>query len=364
MASILVRQDDGAWFEPQKIGYALESELQEILANHPELIPGVSSEAKACREFQSEVGPADIVVVDAGGEVTLVECKLASNPQIRREIVGQMFDYASRLWKMDVDEFAQRWRDRSSTPLWDENTETATTLKESLALNLTQGNFRIVLAVDAINAQLRLMVEYLNMMAGPGTSIVAVEYARRRHGELELLLPHVFGEELANAKSTPENRQTTRWEASSIRSWLLESDRQSLEAFDELINSALKSELPFLGSRSKYPAGTIPIFDSMGTRLGTVSIFYFSVQGLSLEFNFKPLSQLPLEEAPESEAREFFLNELIGIPGLEEVGRSLRRSSFASRKPNVPLSQIPPDSVQRVVNALRIFTSFGSQQSY
>lgn len=84
---------------------------------HPELIPGASPGARPCREFQSEVGPADIVVVDVMTEGTLVECKLASNPQIRREIVGQMFDYASRLWKMDVDDFAVKLRARTTKPV-------------------------------------------------------------------------------------------------------------------------------------------------------------------------------------------------------------------------------------------------------
>ena len=97
MTGMLIHQGSGPWLEPEVAGHALESELQELLAMHPELIPGVSPEAKICLEFQLEVGPADIVVVDVSGEVTLVECNLASNPQSRREIVGEMFDFASRL---------------------------------------------------------------------------------------------------------------------------------------------------------------------------------------------------------------------------------------------------------------------------
>jgi hypothetical protein len=68
MNGVLIRQGDGTWREP---AYAAE---------HPDLIPGVSAAAKSCREFGSEVGPADIVVVDANGDLTLVECKLATNP--------------------------------------------------------------------------------------------------------------------------------------------------------------------------------------------------------------------------------------------------------------------------------------------
>ena len=92
---------------------AAESALQGILAEHPELISGVSADAATCREFQTAAGPADVVVVDTTGEVTLVECKLATNPQIRREIGGQMFDYASRRWGLDSDEFDAHWRERT-----------------------------------------------------------------------------------------------------------------------------------------------------------------------------------------------------------------------------------------------------------
>ena len=66
MTGMLIHQGSGPWLEPEVAGHALESELQELLAMHPELIPGVSPEAKICLEFQLEVGPADIVVVDGG----------------------------------------------------------------------------------------------------------------------------------------------------------------------------------------------------------------------------------------------------------------------------------------------------------
>ncbi|GAB3568550.1 hypothetical protein GCM10027405_30370 [Arthrobacter alkaliphilus] len=85
-----------------------------------ELICGVSSAARTCREFQSEVGPADIGVVDVTGDVTLAECKRASNRQIRREVVALMVDYAARLWGMDAEDFDARWRARTSEVLFDQ----------------------------------------------------------------------------------------------------------------------------------------------------------------------------------------------------------------------------------------------------
>lgn len=95
------------------MGYKNERALQDIIPAHPSLVMGsLTSEteiAVVCREFQSGVGPADVVMLDDHGYITLVECKLASNREVRREVVGQVLDYASRIWEMSVDEFEKAW---------------------------------------------------------------------------------------------------------------------------------------------------------------------------------------------------------------------------------------------------------------
>lgn len=353
MSGILIRQGDGTWLEPADAGYAVESELQEILAVHPELIPGVSSAAKTCREFQSDVGPADIVVVDSTGELTLVECKLASNPQIRREVVGQMFDYASRLWKMDVEEFAAKWRARAPTPLLLDDADGGLTLRESLAQNLAEGRFRIVLAVDVINPALKRMIEYLNAMAGPATSVIAVEYSRLRQGSVEILMPHVYGQELAEAKSATDRRDLTAWDEEIFRSWLQERDSENLTRFDFFLTTARSAGFTFAGSKAaRYPAGSLPIFGHDNTRLGTVSLFYYSGKGTSVEFNFIRMSKMSDEELPDVGVLDSFLRQLADIPALQDVASNLRSSRFASRKPNVPLSDLSMDSIQKAIDAL------------
>ncbi len=356
MAGLLIRQGDGSWLEPADAGYALESELQGILASHPELIPGVSAAARTCREFQSEAGPADIVVVDWTGELTLVECKLASNPQIRREVVGQMFDYASRLWKMDVDEFATQWRTRTSRPLDPDDAAEGFSLRDSFAMNLAEGRFRIVLAVDRINPPLKRMIEYPNVMAGPATSVIAVEYSRLKQGEVEILMPHVYGQELAEAKSVPVKRDLTAWDVDSIRSWLQEYDSGNVDRFELFLATARSAGLSFLGSKTVNPAGSLPIFGPSNTQLGTVSIFYFSGQGSSVEFNFTRMSKMSDEGVPDSPVLDQFLTQLEDIPALRDVALNLRSSRFASRKPNVPLSDLSNDSIQKMVDALKILT--------
>lgn len=56
MGQIIIPQPDDARREPEVAGYAAEAELKYILTEHPELIPGVSTDAVTCREFQSAAG--------------------------------------------------------------------------------------------------------------------------------------------------------------------------------------------------------------------------------------------------------------------------------------------------------------------
>ena len=90
----LIRNAGGPWQTPSLFGYSDEAALQTILAEHPELLPGLEAPAVACTEFESGVGPADVVVVTDEGRFWLVECKLARNRQVRREVIGQVLDYA------------------------------------------------------------------------------------------------------------------------------------------------------------------------------------------------------------------------------------------------------------------------------
>ena len=363
MGQILIRQSDGTWREPDLAGYAGEVELQQILAEHPELIPGVSADAATCREFHSAAGHADVVVVDTDGQVTLVECKLASNPQIRREIVGQMFDYASRVWKMGIEEFAAHWQNRtgqSPFPADDDGIR----LRDAVAENLTQGRFRIVLAVDAINEPLKRMTEYLNAMSGPDTSIIAVEYARARQGSLELLMSQTYGEELAEAKAAAA-RDRTVWDAETYGAWLRDNELASIPRFLAFIEEAAASGLEFEGSRSGTPSGGLKIHDAQGQRLGTVSLFHFPRQGTSVEFNLIPMSRLPDGERPADDAIEAFLTELESIPGLDQIGRNLRANRFTTRRPNVPLTSLAEESIRRGLRSLKVLRGgLGPRQSH
>lgn len=157
---------------------------------------------------------------------------------------------------MDVGEFARRWLARTSMPLFVD---------------------------DAIDPAPKRMGECLNTMAGPGTSVVAVEYSRCWQGNVEVLMPRVYGQELPEVKSKTERRELTQWAAANFRSWLVEHDSRSVHAFDGFLSAA------------------------GGARPGAVSLFYFNGRGTSIQFSFSHMSRMSQEKLPEESMRESFL---------------------------------------------------------
>ena len=148
---ILIRERGGDWQEPV-MGYENERALQDIIHAHPSLVRGSLAReteiAVACREFQSGVGPADVIVLDAQGNITLVECKLARNREVRREVIGQVLDYASRIWQMSVEEFEQAWIKAAGNSPFDALDDTEGLIRAAVQENLNSARFTIVLAVD------------------------------------------------------------------------------------------------------------------------------------------------------------------------------------------------------------------------
>lgn len=358
MGEILIKQRDGSWRAPGDKGYALESELQHVLAEHPALIPGVGPDAVACREFQTEGGPADVVVLDVNGELTIVECKLASNPQIRREIVGQLFDYASCFWKMDIVDFIDSWNKRADNVEALDRLTQFESWRSRLALNLDEGRFRLVLAVDRINPPLKRIIEYLNRMSGADTSVIAVAYARLAQGDLELLMPQVYGQEIAEAKQHEAAKSRTLWDFDTYRSWAQTNDPATVPNFEFLVKEAKARGMNFLGSQATLPSGGFPVLSPDGRQLGRLSVYYYSGMGTSLELDFTRIPRIPEVHRPTDKELASFLQQIETIPEFRQNAEVMRVSNFSSRKPNVPLPHVTRESLTNLLNAL---TTFGKR---
>ena len=207
--TVLVRQNGaGAWIEPEASTYADEAHLQELLASDPTRIPGIPPGSIAVRELSTRSGPIDICIVSPSGAITVVECKLNKNSEPRRLVIGQVLDYASALQTDGFSSFQTSWQVKNG-PDFDQFLDDvgAATLKA----NLTNGVIHLCLAVDAIDEDLRRLIEYLYLISKDSIEVTALQLSYARHGSLEILIPSTFGTEIAHSKSSNRSASTEKW---------------------------------------------------------------------------------------------------------------------------------------------------------
>ena len=118
MPHIAIRTtDDVGWQFVEGIRYPDEAFLRDLVFNEPRLIPahdiGMNSDAQVVtlREVGLPgAGSSDVMLVDSDGAITIIECKLATNPEKKRAVIGQILDYASSLSGMSYDELDAKCR--------------------------------------------------------------------------------------------------------------------------------------------------------------------------------------------------------------------------------------------------------------
>jgi hypothetical protein len=113
----------------------------------------------------------------------LVECKLWRNPEGRREVVGQILDYAKELsrWSSsDLHREVRRRLKRDGNPLLEmvrtvDPTIDEIQLNDALTSNLRRGRFLLLIVGDGIREGVEAIAEYLQMHAGLHFSLGLVE---------------------------------------------------------------------------------------------------------------------------------------------------------------------------------------------
>lgn len=219
---LLIRGDDG-WFPAEPMDYTAESEFQAVIRETFERTLTAQSERAVvvAREVSTpQGGRIDLVTVDQDGVVSLCECKLDRNAGSRRELLGQVLEYAGALEGMKFSDFRRLMTDRLQVDLIDAMRERApedfdaAAWEETVAESLAGGNFRLVLAVDQLTDVLKQTVLYLNERAS--FSLLVAEMRRVRHNGVEMLAPSVFGDEAAQRKLPQRSTSPTVRDADTV----------------------------------------------------------------------------------------------------------------------------------------------------
>jgi hypothetical protein len=209
--------------------YDTEDVLQALLARFPDLLAGDQYGTPAPRRWllisreaavpSAEDGAGrwslDHLFVDQDAVPTLVEVKRSSDTRIRREVVGQMLDYAANAvvyWPIEM--IRQAFEHRCERDGLDaelaladviDPAQDAETYWHQVAANLQAGRIRLVFVADEIPRELRRIVEFLNEQMT--ADVIAIEVKQYVGEGVKTLVPQVIGE---TAAAETRKRRTSR----------------------------------------------------------------------------------------------------------------------------------------------------------
>ncbi|MBT0160540.1 hypothetical protein G4O51_11220 [Candidatus Bathyarchaeota archaeon A05DMB-2] len=197
-------------------------------------------------EFPLTVGSVDLASVGDGGGIYLIETKLFKN-QDKRKVVAQTLDYVADLWKgyaQDSEKFLDKLQEGGHGEIpKDEG------FREDIGQNLRDANYYIMIAMDSVTRQVKDLIEFLNKHTD--FKILALEVERYVGDGLEVILPHVYGEEISRevvrrVESTPWSSEQLKIEFEKI------ADTNLRGRLLKMLEWAVDKNL-FIQSRGKVP---------------------------------------------------------------------------------------------------------------
>lgn len=299
MANVYMLNNDGSTEAMNGIHCMNEDlELQRILELNPDLIPGEQINPYNPRRWLvvkrempvpdpgtgNNRWSIDLFFLDQDAMPTFIECKRYNDTRAKREVVGQMLEYAANghhYWSKDeMREYAQEAADNSGLSLEEqlkslqpEETDSVDTFFQRAQDNLREGQIRLVFFMEEAPQELKSVVDFLNKQM-ERSEVLLVEARQYEHNGIKIVAPILFGftEEARQVKRTVSVTSTQRrkWDKDSFfndaREHLGEKDVQSIKSFfdksQELkcefswgtgkINGSFSVKWPHIGNNSVF----------------------------------------------------------------------------------------------------------------
>lgn len=219
---------NGEWKRVPSSSQHVGGSLQDLIYRIPELISVETPESdgpgmRLCIKNSSTSNADDdggLIGIDDNGRIAIVECKIAKDASIRREILGQAVEYAATLWEMPYEEFDEMVissEGRSLVEIMSERVPKARWSEEmfrnAVAAALDQGKFRLVMVTQGITNELRRIIKFLSARGTFSFETYAVEIQHFSDGDTEIAIPKItsFAEmwqETSLEEITPEHEIT------------------------------------------------------------------------------------------------------------------------------------------------------------
>lgn len=210
MGKLFIKSSNG--FHPlDESVYEEEDKFQEFLFENPSVMGITNDDGEPIRMIPiarevpvvDEAGIAfsmDLVCLDHAGVVTIVEVKRHYDTRIRREVVGQIFDYASQLcYSGEVGALQQDFEMKYVSDDYDAKLKELLNIELSyddywraVKTNLQARKVRLIIAADGIPDNLKRVIEFLNGLMDP-TELLGVDLHKFSKGEMEVFSSEIIG---------------------------------------------------------------------------------------------------------------------------------------------------------------------------
>lgn len=179
---------------PASQGGIDEATLRDLLFRYPQTLPIASIDAAyvgavpVCRELSTQAGFVDALYVNPQGRLTLAEFKLWRNPQARREVIGQILDYAKEIatWNYeDLQREVSRTLKRSGNVLYELVRDADPEVDEAafvddVTRHLRRGGFLLLIIGDGIRGGVESIVDFIQWHSGLHFNLALIEAALYR----------------------------------------------------------------------------------------------------------------------------------------------------------------------------------------
>jgi hypothetical protein len=317
MSGVYLIQDGGGLVEMRESPYDSEDLLQKLLAEYPNLLAGDQIDDARPRRWllvtremavPGEEGGAgrwslDHLFLDQDAIPTLVEVKRSTDTRIRREVVGQMLDYAANAvvyWP--IEKIQASFESLCSTRQIDPDAVVSQLVEGSIGVeefwqkvktNLQAGRIRLLFVADEIPTELRRVVEFLNGQMDPAV-VLALEVKQFVGQGMKTLVPRVLGQtEAARQKKNPERTEVRQWDEESFFADLRRRHGEPAEAVARrILEWANTRGLRTWWGQGKQDGSFYPGYDG---RSGRHLLFSVWTNG-SVEIQFQHMKYPPFNE--------------------------------------------------------------------
>ena len=199
-----------------------ENWLQKIIHKNPQILPiddiesGFAPLISLGREISTSVGYIDNLYISPNGYLTIVETKLWRNPEAKREVVGQIIDYAKELTNWNFTKL--NYGVKNSSQLYNNNSKGIIELIkdfenieeheeykiiDNIERNLKRGRFLLLIVGDGIRESVEEMVDFLSNTPQIQFTLGLVELQFYKN-------PNIEGELIAIPNLITRTREITR----------------------------------------------------------------------------------------------------------------------------------------------------------